>query len=221
MSKEEFTRFLTESLSQAARISLDGAIHFVAIDWRHIDELSVAGAAVYDDQLNLCVWDKGRPGQGSLYRSEHELVLVYKVGTAAHRNGVELGRHGRNRSNIWRYKGAGAFKAGGLEELSWHPTVTPIAMVADALRDCSIKGEIVLDTFLGSGTTLMAAERIGRVCRAIEYEPKYVDVAIQRWQRFTKLEAVCAASGMTYAERVESIASATVTSGVFAEAVNQ
>ena len=220
MTKPAFTQFLTESLVQAARVSVDGAIHFVCMDWRHIEELSAAGAAVYDDQLNLCVWDKGRPGQGSLYRSEHELVLVYKVGTAVHRNGVELGRHGRNRSNIWRYKGAGAFKAGGLEELSWHPTVKPVAMVADALRDCSIKGEIVLDTFLGSGTTLMAAERIGRVCRAIEYEPKYCDVAIQRWQRFTKLEAICAASGMTYAERAESDPAANATSGLAAEAVN-
>jgi DNA modification methylase len=113
---------------------------------------------------------------------------------------VELGRHGRSRSNLWSYSGANSFKAGGLEELAWHPTVKPVAMVADAMRDCTMKGEVVLDTFLGSGTTLVAAERIGRVCRGLEYEPKYVDVAIQRWQAWTKLEAICATTGKTFDE---------------------
>ena len=133
-------------------------------------------------------------------RSQHELVYVYKVGDEPHRNGVELGRHGRSRSNVWNYPGASSFKAGGREELVWHPTVKPVAMVADAMRDCSVKGEIVLDTFLGSGTTLIAAERVGRKCRGLEYEPKYIDVAIKRWQALTKLEAICAATGKTFDE---------------------
>jgi DNA modification methylase len=200
MSPSEFIAFLGESLGQAARVSVDGALHYVAMDWRHLHELRAASKDCYSAQLNLCVWAKTSPGQGSLYRSQHELISVFKVGEAPHRNGVELGRHGRSRSNLWSYSGANSFKAGGLEELAWHPTVKPVAMVADAMRDCTMKGEIVLDTFLGSGTTLIAAERIGRVCRGVEYEPKYVDVAIQRWQAWTKLEAICAATGKTFDE---------------------
>ena len=152
----------------------------------------------------MCVWVKTSAGQGSFYRSQHELIFVYKVGDAPHRNAVELGRHGRSRSNVWTYAGANAFKASGREELSWHPTVKPLAMVADALRDCSLKGEIVLDTFLGSGTTLMAAEKVGRICRGLDYEPKYIDVAIKRWQAYTKLEAIHAETGKTFAETAEA-----------------
>jgi DNA modification methylase len=200
MSASEFIAFLKDGLAQAVRVSLDGALHFVCMDWRHMEELLAAGKECYSGLLNVCVWAKTCPGLGSLYRSQHEMVFVHKVGEASHRNGVELGRHGRNRSNVWNYPGASPFKKNGREELSWHPTVKPVALVADAMRDCTIKGEIVLDTFLGSGSTLMAAERIGRLCRGVEYEPKYVDVAIQRWQAWTKRDAVCAATGATFDE---------------------
>jgi DNA modification methylase len=204
MSSIEFKGFLNAGVSQAARVSCDGAVHYICMDWRHVRELLDAAEDIYSSQLNVCVWVKTSAGLGSFYRSQHEFVYVFKVGDAPHRNGVELGRHGRSRSNVWTYAGVNAFKAGGREELAWHPTVKPLAMVADALRDCSLRGEIVLDTFLGSGTTLMAAEKVGRVCRGLDYEPKYVDVAIKRWQAFTKLEAIHAVTGKTFAETAEA-----------------
>lgn len=200
MSESEFVDFLKATLTQAARVSLDGALNYVCMDWRHIGELTRAGKSCYSALKNVCVWAKTNPGQGSLYRSQHVLIFVFKVGDAPHRNGVVLGRHGRSRSNVWSYSGASAFKAGGRAELAWHPTVKPVAMVADAMRDCTVMGDIVLDSFLGSGTTLMAAERVGRVCRGLEYEPKYVDVAIRRWQAWTKLEAICATTGRSFDE---------------------
>ena len=200
MTKDEFINFLKRSCSEAALVSANGALHFICMDWRHIGEVLSASESCYSTFKNLCVWEKSNPGLGSLYRSQHELVFVFKVGDEPHRNAVELGRHGRNRSNIWKYPGANSFKAGGREELAWHPTVKPVALVADAMRDCTVKGEIVLDTFLGSGTTLIAAERSGRRCRGLEFEPKYVDVAIRRWQAWTKLEAVCATTGKTFDE---------------------
>jgi DNA modification methylase len=199
MTELEFVIFLRETLSQAARVSENGALHYACMDWRHSGELLSATKGCYSSLINVCIWVKSNPGLGSLYR-QNECVFVFKVGEKPHRNGVELGRHGRNRSNVWNYQGANAFKTGGREELSWHPTVKPVALVADAMRDCTVKGEIVLDAFLGSGTTLMAAERTGRRCRGLEYEPKYVDVAIKRWLAWTKSEAVCATTGKTFDE---------------------
>ena len=200
MSRSEFVTFLKLALSEAARLSVDGAIHYICMDWRHLSELMEAAASVYSEQKNLVVWNKSTPGQGSFYRSQHELILVYQVGNGSHRNGIELGKHGRSRSNVWTYPGVNMFRAGRLDELAMHPTVKPVKLISDAMRDCSIKGESVLDTFMGSGSTLMAAEVIGRRAFGVEYEPKYIDVAVRRWETYTKLEAICSVTGMTFAE---------------------
>lgn len=187
MTEAEFTTFLSRILTLLARFSRDGSLHFVCMDWRHMGELLAAGKQAYTELKNLCVWAKDNAGMGSLYRSQHELVFVFKHGQAAHQNHVQLGRFGRNRSNLWTYPGANSFSRTGVEGnlLALHPTVKPVALVADALRDSSGRGEIVLDAFLGSGTTLIAAERTGRICRGLELDPLYVDTAIRRWQKLT------------------------------------
>ena len=181
-------------------VSRDGAVHFVCMDWRHIDILMEVGRDIYSSMLNLVVWNKTNPGQGSFYRSQHELIGVFRVGEAPHQNNVELGRHGRNRSNVWTYPGVNSFGAGRDEALAMHPTVKPVALVADAMRDCTSKGDLVLDPFLGSGTTVMAAEKIGRRCFGLEYEPAYVDVAIRRWQAYAKADAILEGDGRTFDE---------------------
>jgi DNA modification methylase len=159
-----------------------------------------AGADVYAEMLNLIAWVKSKPGQGSFYRSQHELIGVFRVGDAKHLNNIELGRHGRSRSNVWHYAGVNTFRTGRMDELSAHPTVKPVVLVADALKDCTRRGDIVLDTFAGAGTTMLAAERVGRCAYSIELEPKYVDVAIRRWQTFTRRDAVLSGSGQTFDE---------------------
>ena len=198
MSLSEFTAFLEETLGNAARVSRNGAVHFVCMDWGHIRELIEAGGEVYDAMLNLAVWVKSNAGQGSFYRSQHELIGVFRVGNSPHLNNIELGRHGRSRSNVWCYAGVNAFRVGRLDELAAHPTVKPVAMVADALKDCTRRGDIVLDTFAGAGTTILAAERVGRRAYSLELDPKYVDVAIRRWQAFTRRDAVHADTGQTF-----------------------
>jgi DNA modification methylase len=203
MSPSEFTAFLEETLGNAARVSRDGAVHFVCMDWRHVCELIEVGRDVYGEMLNLAVWEKTNAGQGSFYRSQHELIGVFRVGNAPHLNNIELGRHGRSRSNVWHYAGVNTFRAARTEELSTHPTVKPAAMVSDALKDCTKRGDVVLDTFAGSGTTILASERVGRRAYAMELEPRYVDVAIRRWQAFTRRDAVLSASGRTFDEVVQ------------------
>ena len=187
MSEEEFIRFLTTALALAKRFSREGSLHYWAMDWRHQYELSVAARAVYEEQVNLCVWAKTAAGMGSLYRSQHELFAVWRKGKARHRNNVELGRFGRSRSNVWSYPGANSFgrssDEGNLLEL--HPTVKPVALIADAILNSTCRGETVLDPFLGSGSTLIAAEKVGRRCRGIELDPTYVDTIIRRWQRWS------------------------------------
>ena len=176
MSETEFISFLTRACSLMARYSTDGSIHFLCIDWRHMSELLEAGRLAYTELKNLCVWTKDNAGMGSLYRSQHELIFVFKHGRSSHRNNVDLGRHGRYRTNVWHYAGANSFsrktEEGNLMEI--HPTVKPVAMVADAILDCSARSDIVLDSFLGSGTTLMAAERTGRSAR-VKLNRVYVD----------------------------------------------
>jgi DNA modification methylase len=200
MSSADFVRFLTTALGAAAAVSRDGAVHFVCMDWRHIGELLAAANPVYGAALNLVVWAKTNSGQGSFYRSAHELIGVFRVGKTAHLNNVELGRHGRSRSNVWHYAGVNSFRAGRMDELRSHPTAKPVALVADAIKDCTRRGDIVLDTFCGSGTTIMAAERVGRHARALEIEPRFVDVAIRRWQAFTRIDAIHAVSGLSFDE---------------------
>jgi 16S rRNA G966 N2-methylase RsmD len=200
MSEAEFVTFLEEALARHVAHSMDGAIHFVCMDWRHLGELLAAGRSVYSEFKNLCVWEKTNAGMGSLYRSQHELVGVFKVGTAPHVNNVELGRHGRYRTNVWRYAGANSFGRGRDEDLAMHPTVKPVRLVADAILDCSRRGDVVLDGFAGSGTSLLAAERTGRVGYGLEIDPRYVDVALRRMAEHAGLEPVHVESGKSFDE---------------------
>jgi DNA modification methylase len=203
MSSGEFTQFLTSTFALLKRHSKSGSIHYICMDWRHASELLAAGQQVYDEYKNLCVWTKNTGGMGTFYRSQHELVFVFKSGSGKHQNHFKLGQHGRYRSNVWNYPSVMHLKAengdkGGQEALRLHPTIKPVALIEDALRDCSRRNEIVLDAFLGSGSTLIAAEKAQRICYGIELSPRYVDVAITRWQEWTGQEAILAASGNTY-----------------------
>ncbi len=200
MDRPEFTTFLGRAFRNLAAFSVDGVLHFVCMDWRHVEELLTAGRGAYSELKNLCVWVKDNSGMGSLYRSQHELVFVFKHGRQGHRNNVQLGQFGRNRSNVWHYPGANSFARCGEEGnlLALHPTVKPVAMVADAILDCSARGDIVLDAFLGSGTTLIAAERTGRRCCGLELDPAYVDTIVRRWQALTGGSAHHAASGRSF-----------------------
>jgi DNA modification methylase len=190
MNATEFTRFLTDSLKPMASYCHDGAIAFVCMDWRHMRELLDAGAAAFTELKNLCVWNKTNGGMGSFYRSKHELVFVYKVGTSPHTNSFELGQTGRYRTNVWDYAGISSMGASRDDDLAMHPTVKPVALVADAIKDCSKRGDIILDGFGGSGSTLIAAHTCGRQARLIEYDPLYCDTIITRWQALTGKEAM-------------------------------
>lgn len=198
MSREAFTAFLTRTLSHAASVCRDGAIAFVCMDWRHVRELSEAGAAAFTELKNLCVWNKTNGGMGTFYRSKHELIFVFKVGTAPHTNSFGLGDTGRYRTNVWDYPGISSVGMHRQEDLAMHPTVKPTALVADAIRDCSKRGEVVLDGFGGSGTTLIAAETCGRRARLIEYDPVYCDTIVLRWERLTGKRATLAATGEAF-----------------------
>lgn len=200
MSVAQYRKFLLSTIGNAARVSRDGGLHYIFSDWRHFPDLAAVGEKLFGEMLNLVVWAKSTPALGSFYRSQHELIGVFRVGQGKHRNNVELGRFGRNRSNLWTYAGVNSFGKGRMEAIESHPTPKPVALVADAILDCTARGDIVVDQFLGSGTTLLAAEKVGRVCFGMEYEPKYVDVAIERWQRFTNMEAVLDGDGRTFEE---------------------
>lgn len=208
MSAPQFRKFLYCTLGNAVAVSAPGAVHFNCMDWRGIADLIAVGNKIYDAMLNVVVWNKTNAGQGSFYRSQHELIGVFRVGEQAHRNNVELGRFGRNRSNVWTYAGVNTFGRGRMQALASHPTVKPVALVADALLDCTARGDVVLDPFAGSGTIFLAAEKIGRVARGIEYEPAYVDVGIRRWQENTKLEAALVGDGRSFSEIAEDRAHA-------------
>ena len=200
MTPAEFTRFLDRSIALVAAHSAPGAIAYMCMDFRHMVELQQAAQSNNYDLLNLCVWVKTNGGMGSFYRSQHELVFVFAQKGAPRINNIQLGRFGRNRTNVWHYAGANMAPAkGGEKLLALHPTVKPILLVADAMRDSTKRGDIVLDPFLGSGTTILAAERCGRRCYGIELDPMYVDTAIARWQRLTGREALDV-SGRTFSE---------------------
>src|SRR5258708_28990836 len=181
----------------ALKFSEHGSMHFVCMDWRHLGELHAAGEEIFGPLQNLVVWNKTNAGQGSFCGSQCELIFVYKKGESPHLNNIEPGRQGRNRSNVWTYAGVNTFREGRLDELSIHPTVKPIALVADAIKDCSRRDDVILDPFMGSGTTLLAAERVGRRAYGVEIDPLYVDAAIRRWQTFTKRDAILMATGQT------------------------
>jgi DNA modification methylase len=188
MTDAVFRQFLADALGACVAVSRDGAVHFVCMDWRHMASLQAAGSLLYGDLVNVCVWNKSNAGLGSLYRSKHELVFVYRVGSALPFNAVELGRHGRNRTNVWDYASVNSFRGSRRGDLALHPTVKPTAMVAEALCDVTRQGDRVLDIFLGSGTTLMAAERTRRRFRGLDIDPAYVDVALERWSSLTGQE---------------------------------
>ncbi|HVR90611.1 MAG TPA: DNA methyltransferase [Novosphingobium sp.] len=185
MSSGEFTGFLELTLGNMGSALASGAIAFVCMDHAHIGELLEAGTSVFDHRLNICVWDKGQGGMGALYRSQHELVVVFKKGDAPHRNNIELGKNGRNRTNVWSFPGMVGFSAGRKKALELHPTVKPVALIAEALLDVTAPSDLVLDAFGGSGSTLIAAEKTGRRARLVELDPRYVDRIIGRWEKLT------------------------------------
>jgi len=206
MSPAEFTTFLTGSLGHAARTLRPGGILFACMDWRHVSELSASLEALALDLLNICVWVKSNPGMGSLYRSQHEFVFVARKSGDRHRNNVQLGKFGRNRSNVWTYAGATGGRSDMDDDFAVHPTVKPIRMVRDALLDVTEPGDLILDPFLGSGSTLLAAERCRRCCAGIEIDPRYVDLTIRRWQDMTGADAVHAETRLAFA-KMEAIRS--------------
>ena len=198
MSNDEFVGFLASSFDQSARFTKDGAIVTVFMDWRHVSETIEAGSSAFTELKNICVWAKTNGGMGSLYRSAHEFALIFKSGTAKHINNIQLGAYGRFRTNVWNYAGVNSFGAGRDEALDMHPTVKPVGMIADAILDCSNRGDIVLDPFAGSGSTIIAAERSGRMARAMELDPVYVDVCLRRFQRVTGIEPIHQETGLTF-----------------------
>jgi DNA modification methylase len=204
MSREAFVAFLTQTLSNASATCRDGTIAFVCMDWRHMGDLLEADGSALTELKNLCVWNKTNGGMGTFYRSKHELVFVFKIGPGPHTNSFGLGDTGRYRTNVWDYPGVSSMSTHRLTDLAMHPTVKPTALVADAIRDCSKRGEIVLDPFGGSGTTLIAAETCGRRARLIEYDPAYCDTIIARWQRLTGKTAHLAGTAEAFEDVVAS-----------------
>ena len=203
MSESQFTQFLSDTLGNAASVMRSGAIAFVCMDWRHMGELLSAGSAVFTELKNLVVWNKSNGGMGAFYRSKHELIFVFKQGTAEHTNSFGLGEIGRYRTNVWDYAGISSISGSRSEELAMHPTVKPVALIADAIRDCSRRGEVVLDCFGGSGSTLIAAEKTGRSARLIEYDPLYCDTIIRRWEKLTGKRAKLAVTGDCFEDVAE------------------
>lgn len=190
MSDDEFIGFLTTTLSNARSNTAPGGLMYVCMDWRHSTEMHAAARASHLDQVNLCVWVKQNGRLGSFYKSRHELIFIFKNGKEAHQNNIQLGRFGRNRTNVWFYPAPGAFgRKDTPGDVELHPTMKPLLLVADAILDCTRRGDLILDPFLGSGTTLLAAERTGRRCAGIELDPLYVDAAVERWQRMTGRKA--------------------------------
>tara|TARA_R110002072_G_scaffold17119_1_gene65579 strand:+ start:1970 stop:3301 length:1332 start_codon:yes stop_codon:yes gene_type:complete len=204
MSEAAFEAFLVETLGAAAATCRDGAIAFVCMDWRHMGELLSAGRQVFSELKNVCVWNKTNGGMGTFYRSKHELVFVFKVGTAPHTNTFGLGEEGRYRTNVWDYAGISSLSATRAEEQAMHPTVKPVALVADAVRDCSKRGDKIVDAFAGSGTTLIAAQKTGRHARLIELDPQYCDTIVRRFERYTGKPAVHAETSMSFEDTAEA-----------------
>jgi DNA modification methylase len=210
INEAEFTAFLTQACRNLVAFSTAGSLHYLCMDWRHVDVLLAAGRVAYGELINLCVWVKHNAGMGSLYRSQHELVLVFKQRGGPHPNNIQLGRFGRHRSNVWHYPGANSFARHGAEGnlLALHPTVKSVALVADAILDSSARGDIVLDAFLGSGTTIIAAERRGRRCCALELDPGYIDTAVRRWQSLTGDQARHAITGRSFDDLADEVEAA-------------
>ena len=204
MDRDEFTAFLSDIFEKMAAHTAGGSLHYVCIDWRHLGEMIAAGESAFTELKNVCVWTKPSGAMGSLYRSQHELVFVWKNGRAKHRNNVELGRHGRNRTNVWSYAATSGFRhSEDSDLLADHPTCKPVKLVADAILDVTTRGDIVVDPFMGSGTTLIAAERVGRVAYGLELDPAYCDTIIRRWEAWTGDQATHAETGSSFTEMEE------------------
>ncbi len=206
MSPEEFTKFLAAALKVLQSVIAPNALIFVCMDWRHLYELLSAGRQNGLALYNVCAWIKNNAGMGALYHNQHELISVFNTGSEAPTNNVQLGRHGRSRSNVWNYRGQNSSGSDRDALLASHPTVKPVAMIADALRDVTKRGGAVLDTFLGSGSTLIAAEDTGRRCLGTELDPLYLDVTVRRWQQHTRSDAIHAATGELFCVRAEHLA---------------
>ena len=204
MTSEEFQEFLRKSFALQKEYSRNGSLHFQFMDWRNIKEIINAGAEVYDDFINLCVWNKSNAGMGSLFRSKHELVFIFKNGKAPHTNNINLGANGNYRTNVWDYPAANSF-GNNRKNLKLHPTPKNVELLKDAILDVTKRGEIVLDSFLGSGSTLLAAEKVGRICYGIEIEPLYIDTTIRRWEELTGKNAIHISSGKTYKQKLKGI----------------
>ncbi|GAA0787873.1 hypothetical protein GCM10009077_44160 [Roseibium denhamense] len=200
MDEADFPDFLRQSFEASALRLADGAIAFVCMDWRHMQEVLHAGLTVFDELKNLCVWNKTNGGMGSFYRSKNELVFVFKKGTAPHINNFGLGETGRYRSNVWDYPGISSLGTNRHADLAMHPTVKPVTLVADAIQDCSKRGDVVLDVFGGSGSTLIAADQCGRAARLIEIDPLYCDTIIRRFERISGEPAHLAETKLSFAE---------------------
>jgi DNA modification methylase len=201
MSEAEFTAFLTRFLTLAAEFSADPSLAYVFIDWRHMGELMAAGRHAYDSLVNLIVWAKQQAGLGSFYRSAHELIFLFKKGNGAHRNNVQLGRFGRDRSNVWSYPSVNGFRHDEDADLiAAHPTPKCVQLLVDVLLDATVRGDLALDPFAGSGSLIIAAEKIGRRARAIELYPPFVDLAVRRWQRWSGEAAILDGDGRSFAE---------------------
>jgi DNA modification methylase len=209
MSSAEFTEFLRKAMMLSRQSSQPSSLAYYFMDWRHMKQILAAGLEVHGEMMNLCVWAKSNGGMGSFYRSAHELIFLFKNGSASHRNNVQLGKFGRYRTNVWNYPSANTFSRSGPDGdlLALHPTPKPVALIADAIKDSTARGALVLDPFLGSGTAVIAAERTGRVCYGVELDPLYVDALIRRWQRHTKREAIHVESGESFEARKTSMMS--------------
>lgn len=203
MNVAEFTEFLGKAMALSSLNSQQGSLAYYFMDWRHMRQILAAGLVAYGEPINLCVWAKNNGGMGSFYRSAHELVFLFKNGDASHRNNIQLGKFGRYRTNVWNYPGANTFSRSGPEGdlLALHPTPKPVALIADAIKDSTRRGDLVLDPFLGLGSAIIAAERSGRVCYGMELDPLYVDALIRRWQRRTRREAIHVESGESFTVR--------------------
>jgi DNA modification methylase len=203
MSSGEFTEFLRKAMTLTRQSCQPGTIAYYFMDWRHMTQILAAGLDVYGELMNLCVWAKNNAGMGSFYRSAHELIFLFRNPGASHRNNIQLGKFGRYRTNVWNYPSANTFSRSGVDGdlLAVHPTPKPVSLIADAIRDSTARGALILDPFLGSGTAVIAAERTGRVCYGLELDPLYVDALIRRWQRRTKRDAIHVESGESFAVR--------------------
>lgn len=201
MDRDEFIAFEEQIFRMIVAHSQPASIHFAFTDWRHISEMQAAGEAVFSELKNVCIWDKGRGALGSLYRSAYEMVFCWKFGRGRSRNNVALGKYGRNRENIWRYPGIGTFRHSDEGDLlALHATPKPVRMIADAILDVSARGDIVIDAFLGSGTTIIAAERVARRCYGVELDAHFADTIIRRFERHSGEPAIHAPTGKTFAQ---------------------